>query len=165
MANAEQKNEELTADLAAIQEVLNQGRAETTRLKEELHILSASSEVSKLKDELKKKRDKGKRMWRMNCAQVAEQAKILGEREDEIKELKKKLTECIKGGGSVVHHCESGSESDPHELVPTCEHLPPAKRRGNAPHVDMFTEEDPELRFEDWLPALPAGMIGGLKSS
>ena len=34
-------------------------------------------------------------MWCMNCAQVAEQEKLLGEREDEIKELKQKLAECI----------------------------------------------------------------------
>ena len=53
-----------------------------------------------------------------------------------------------------MHHRESGSESDPHDLVPTCEHLPPAQHCGKAPPVDTFTGEDPELRFEDWLPAL-----------
>ena len=80
MADAEQKNEQLTADLAAAQEKLDQERAETTRLQGELRLLSASSEVSKLQDELKKERDKGKRMWRINCTQVAEQEKLLGER-------------------------------------------------------------------------------------
>ena len=62
----------------------------------------------------------------------------------------------MKGDGSIVHHSESGSESDTHELLPTRERLPPAKRRGKAPPVDTFTGEDPELtcRFEDWLPAL-----------
>ena len=28
------------------------------------------------------------------------------------------------------------------------------QRRGKAPPVDPFTEEDPEIRLEDWLPAL-----------
>ena len=29
------------------------------------------------------------------------------------------------------------------------------RRRGKAPPVDSFTGEDPEIRLEDWLPALP----------
>ena len=49
-----------------------------------------------------------------------------------------------------MHHSESGSESDPI----THEHLPPAKRRGKAPAIHMFTGEGPELRFEDWLPSM-----------
>ena len=56
LADAEQRNEELAVDLAAAQESLDQERAETSRLKEELRLLSASSEVSKLKDELKEER-------------------------------------------------------------------------------------------------------------
>ena len=75
LTDAEQKNEQLAADLATAQENLDQERAETIRLQ-----LSASSKVSKLQDELKEQRDKGKRMWRMNCAQVAEQEMLLGER-------------------------------------------------------------------------------------
>ena len=55
LADAEQKNEQL-------------GRRASTRSKQtthfqgELHLLSASSKVSKLQDELKKEGDKGKRM-------------------------------------------------------------------------------------------------------
>ena len=51
----------------------------------------------------------------------------------------------------------SGSESDPlhHSDSPPPEvHVEPMKRRGKAPPVDMFTGEDPEVRFEDWLPSL-----------
>ena len=69
-------------------------------------------------------------------------------------ELKQKLADCIKGHGSVEHHSDSGSESDPQDFVPTHECLPPAKFCGSAPPVDMFTGETPELRFEDWLQAL-----------
>ena len=32
--------------------------------------------------------------------------------------------------------------------------FPPTKHHEKAPPVDKFTGEDPELRFEDWLPAL-----------
>jgi hypothetical protein len=78
LTDAERKNEELTADLTAAHESLNQERAETTRLQEQLRLLSESSEVSKLQDELKKERDKVKRMWCTNYAQVAEQEKLLG---------------------------------------------------------------------------------------
>lgn len=56
LTDAEQRNEELTLALAATQDDLNQERAETARLKEELRLLAASSEVSKLKDELKRER-------------------------------------------------------------------------------------------------------------
>ncbi len=31
---------------------------------------------------------------------------------------------------------------------------PTGKRRGRAPPIDPFTGEDPEIRFQDWLPAL-----------
>ena len=55
LEDAERKNEELTVELMATQESLNQERAKTTRLTEELHSLSATSEVSKLKGELKER--------------------------------------------------------------------------------------------------------------
>ena len=29
-----------------------------------------------------------------------------------------------------------------------------ATRKGKAPPVDFFTGEDPEVKFEDWLPTL-----------
>lgn len=50
LADVEQKNKELTVELLATQDSLDQERAETTQLKNELHSLSSSSEVSKLKD-------------------------------------------------------------------------------------------------------------------
>ena len=32
--------------------------------------------------------------------------------------------------------------------------MEPVKRRGKEPPVDMFTGEDAEVKFEDWLPSL-----------
>ena len=32
--------------------------------------------------------------------------------------------------------------------------MPPTQRHGKAPPVDSFTAEDPEVRFDDWLPTL-----------
>ena len=32
--------------------------------------------------------------------------------------------------------------------------MPPTQRRGKAQPVDSFTAEDPEVRFDDWLPIL-----------
>ena len=90
----------------------------------------------------------------MNCAQVVEQEKLLAEREDEVAELKRKLAASMSGSGSPVRHGDSGSESDPHDVASTRGSFPPSKCRGKAPPVDTFTGEDPELRFEDWLPAL-----------
>ena len=37
--------------------------------------------------------------------------------------------------------------------------MPPTQRRGKAPPVDSFTAEDPEVRFDDWLPTLERAAI------
>jgi hypothetical protein len=116
--------------------------------------LQTADEVCKLKDELKQEREKAKRAWSMSCAQVTEQENFLAKKEDEIVELKKRLTACMCNAPSRSH--SSGSESDPvgHGDSPPIVHVESVKRRRKAPPVDTFTGEDAEVRFEDWLPSM-----------
>ena len=82
------------------------------------------------------------------ATKVAKQAELLA-RENEILELKQKLKACMHKVASVrSHSSESVSDHDdgPPEL--------PVRRSGIAPPVGMFMGEDPEVRFEDWLPSL-----------
>ena len=37
--------------------------------------------------------------------------------------------------------------------------MPPTQSHGKAPPVDSFTAEDPEIRFDDWLPMLDRAAI------
>ena len=94
-----------------------------------------------------REREIAKCAWHMNCAQVTEQENLLAKREDEIAELKRKFP---------PRSHSSGSKSDPlsHSDSPLNVHVAPVKRRGRASPVDMFTGEDPEVRFEDCLPSL-----------
>ena len=73
----------------------------------------------------------------------------LAKKDEEITELKKKLAgHSSHSPTSSIHSValELGDSRHPSERV--------GKRRGKAPPVDNLTGEDPELRFEDWLPAL-----------
>ena len=90
----------------------------------------------------------------MSCAQVAEQESLLAKREDEIVELQERLRACMRDAPPRSH--SSGSESDPvgHGDPPPTVRTEPAKGRGKVLPVDMFTGEDAEVRFEDWLPSL-----------
>ena len=154
LTEAEQKNAELQVELAETREQLTKQQEETARLTEEMSSTSTADEVRKLKDELKQEREKAKRAWRMGCAQVAEQESLLAKREDEIVELQERLRACMRDAPPRSH--SSGSESEPvgHGDPPPTVRTEPAKRRGKAPPVDMFTGEDAEVRFEDWLPSL-----------
>ena len=101
---------------------------------------SSADEVCKLKDELK--REKSKHAWLLSCAQVAKQKSLLAKREDEIVELQERLRACMWDVPPRSH--SSGSESEPIDRSdpPPTVRTEPAKRRGKAPPVDMFTGED-----------------------
>ena len=149
LAEVEQNNVELETELAKTKEQLLQEQEETARLKEELSSSATTGDVSELKDKLKQERERAKHAWRLSCAQVAEQEDLLTQREDEILALKQKLKACTYK--AAAH--SSGSESDhlhPDDSPPEL----PVRRRGKAPPADMFTGEDPKVRFEDWLPSL-----------
>ena len=52
-------------------------------------------------------------------------------------------------GHTPSEHSLDGSPAGEHSLAPT-----PAKHRAKAPPIDPYTGEDPEVRLDNWLPAL-----------
>lgn len=152
LAESVRKSEELETELLQNREQLKQDKETIAQLTEQLLAAtteSSTEEIEVLRAELNKEKAKAKRMWKLNCEQAAEQENLLAEKDEEIAELKRKLTE---------HRSRSPSRSTFSELDDALPHRPTVdratKRRGKAPPVDYFTGEDPELRFEDWLPAL-----------
>ena len=95
-------------------------------------------EVSNLKSEIQKEKEKVKETWRLNCEQLAQYDAESMAKEAEITSLKEKLGELET---SSLH------ETDViHSPVPT--------RRGKASPIDAFTGDDVETQFDDWLPTL-----------
>ena len=155
LSEAEAQNENLTAELMVLQEELSGQKEEVARLQEELHTKSDGEEVKKLKSDLQKEREKSKQRWRMTCQQATEQEELLAERDREIEELKRRLA-----GSRAPFTPPSHSDSDegsplvPPGDTPTLMSRKPPRRRGKVPPVDQYTGEDPDIRFDDWLPAL-----------
>ena len=148
LAESERKNEDLLVQLTAVQDELAAEQEKSARLQEELSSATHAEEVSRLKQDLRKERDKAKQAWGMSCRQAAEQEDLLASKDRQIQELRQKLAES--------RHSRTPSESDgePPAVEPTPLRRQPMKRRGKAPPIDQFTGENPEVRFEDWFPSL-----------
>ena len=162
--NAEltRQNEELTVALQEANQRLADQQAELNRLTEALERAiretedpsGATSELEELGKQLKREKEKAKRLWKLNCKRAAEQEELLSARELEIEELKRQLDDpdsprepdpdAYSGEGSA------GVSTAPLLPLPTGS----ASRRGRAPPVDHYTGENPEIRFDDWLPSL-----------
>ena len=151
LAEAERKNAELMTQLTALQDELAEEQEKSAQLQEELRSSAHAEEVSKLKKDLQKERDKAKQAWGMSCRQAAEQEDLLALKDRQIRELKLKLAE---SRSSHTHSVHSESDGEQPAVEPTASHQQPMRRRGKTPPIDQFTGENPEVRFEDWLPAL-----------
>ena len=156
LGEATAQNTDLTAELVKLQGALTAQEEETARLQEELRTKSDSEEVKKLKNDLQKQKEKSKQQWQMSCHQAAEQEELLAEKDREIEELKNKLASSSRGSPTPPSH--SDLDDDPPLVPPGDSHSltvhEPPRRRGKAPPIDQYTGEDPEIRFEDWLPGL-----------
>ena len=138
---------ELTGEIARLQEELTGEKEEVAQLQEELRTKSDGDEVKKLETALRKEKEKFREM---SCRQAAEQEDLPAE-DREIEELKQKLAG--SGRSSRTHLSHSDSDDDPLLVSTQASHKPPV-RRGKAPPIDQYTGEDPEIRFDNWLPAL-----------
>ena len=103
-------------------------------------------EIAKLQEQLEREKERYKKLWSLNCAQLAEFDSAVSAKEEEIERLKSRL--------------HPDDLSLPRES-PTREHsdgetgeILPSHRRGRAPPVEMFSGEDTENSLDDWLPAL-----------
>ena len=115
------------------------------------------AENKRLKDVLRVAIERYKKMWQLTCEQSREQEELLAAQQEEIESLKRRsavLTRTPTPTGHQAHsyrECERAPSDDKFSLS---EHSSSVKRRGKASPVDSFTGEDPEVRIDDWLPAL-----------
>ena len=164
--NAEESDEELSDQGEEPEEVGALKRA-LKRATEENAMLAA--EVSELKGGLQKQKDRVKELWKLNCEQLAEHDSMITAKDEEIASLRARLEGLVVEGHSPGGRSPStrGRPLVPLDHPPSHEgsiamdhgspatgHRPPLTRRGKAPPVDSFTGENPEVRIDDWLPAL-----------
>ena len=107
------------------------------------------AEVSSLQEALARERERVREMWKINCMQLSEFDAALTAKDEEIAKLREQSRSHSQSPSQGVTPLESSGED---EVVPPVR--PMRQRRGKAPPVDAFTGENPEVRLDDWLPAL-----------
>ena len=114
------------------------------------------AEVSSLQVALAGERERVKELWKANCMQLSEFDAALTAKDEEIERLREQLARSYSRShsrshspsrSSILH--ESSGEEDITRPVRSV-----GQRRGKAPPVDAFTGKNPEVRLDDWLPAL-----------
>ena len=104
-------------------------------------------EIARLQEQLEKE-ERYKKLWSLNCAQLAEFDGTISAKNEEIEQLKSRLHSCSDESsllrGSPLRASLEGETED----------ILPAHRRGRAPPVEMFSGQDSENTLDDWLPAL-----------
>ncbi len=145
-----------------LERVQRESEAEVTRLR---------AEADDLRDQLEEQKSKVKNVWRVNCEQIS---MYCCNKDDEICVLRARVVE-LEAPGATVHsvsvrvHDTLSARTTREETSPSSSIVRPilhprgelerptpkvVGRRGKAPPVDSFSSENPEDRFEDWLPTL-----------
>ena len=102
-------------------------------------------EIARLHEQLEKDIERYKKLWSLNCAQLAEFDSTILAKDEEIGQLKAKLHSAEED--TRVSPLSTPSEGESESSLPT-------HRRGRAHPVEMFSGEDSENTLDDWLPAL-----------
>ena len=109
---------------------------------------SRDLEIVGLQQQLGREKERYKKLWSLNCAQLAEFDGAISAKDEEIEQLKSRFRstgdEASLRGESPP---KTPSEGETEGVLPT-------QRRGRAPPVEMFSGEDSENTLDDWLPAL-----------
>ena len=113
-------------------------------------VLASQSNVSTLTTQLEGEKKRTKDLWRLNCSQLTEFDSTLAQKDDEIEALQRALA----GSSSCAATPAEGGAATQASAHTVRTPVSVVRRRGKAPPVDAFTGEDPEVRFEDWLPSL-----------
>ena len=96
----------------------------------------------------------------MSCRRASEQEELIVAKELEIEEMRLRLEESAShaGGSHVEDSSPDGEEDSNHSTsVPLHRHssaMRTTSKRGRAPPIDPYTGENPEIRFDDWIPSL-----------
>ena len=140
-------------------EQLEVERQWTATLQEQMQQMELDrAEVSKLKEELRTEKERGKQLWKMSCEQVKLHDQSLSEKDAEIARLKEQLAMSHSPLSPVRddHSSRSSVRSEPdlHVDLPRPSSPDRVTSRGKAPPVDSFTGENPEVILDDWLPSL-----------
>ena len=145
----EEKGEESEEEVGSVEEL----RHELQVVKEAQAALE--SEVDDLRQRLEREKAKSKELWKLNCAQLTEFDGTLGDKEEEIAQLKRRLAEVATVGSGTSKTPERVGFVSEAESVTTAVSKPSSQvRRSKAPPVPMFSDEDPEVTLNDWLPSL-----------
>ena len=153
----QQEVEELTAALQESERQLGEYQLETEHLRAEVERSTGgedTDEIEALRAQLKKEKDRAKKLWALNCRRATEQENLLLSKDLEIQELESRLEGRSR---STEHESSSGeSELSPGAAATLLPIIPPSRphRKGKAPPIDQYTGENPEVRFDDWLPTL-----------
>ena len=99
-------------------------------------------EIARLQEQLEKE-ERYKKLWSLNCAQLAEFDGTISAKNEEIELLKSRL-HSASDESSLLR----GSP-----LRTPLEYIVPTHQRGRAPPVAMFSGKDTENTLDDWLPA------------
>ena len=141
----EETPEEQVSPLREPEQENSEGELQSLRTELE----TAKTENLELRQQLDQERSRLRELWRTNCQCLAEYDELMAQQEAEIKRLKGLLS--APGPRPELPGSEVSSQSGNDEQPQAVMHR---QRRGKAPPVDPFTGENPELRFEDWLPSL-----------
>ena len=133
----EDDNEESVSSLKqALEEAIQQKQA-------------LADQVESLNQDLASSRARITELWKMSCAQVQEYDKIVTAKDNEIRELHSWLSD--SSGSSFPEVWDASITSEETKSIAKVTREP---RRGRAPPIDTFSGENPDIRFDDWLPAL-----------
>ena len=123
---------------------LRQALEEVTLQKQTLE-----EEVEGLKQELGNSRSRITELWKMSCTQVQEYDRIVAAKDDEITKLRSQISNLSRSSLSEVQNTSFTSVE-----MTSVGQVAKEPRRGRAPPIDTFSGENPDIRFDDWLPAL-----------
>ena len=125
---------------------LKQANVKIASLETELR--DVMKDLTSVKALLAKEKEKSKRLWQQSCKWYLTHEDKMGRKDIEIEELREQVTRLLRPtsppplpGISSVATVVQNVGSPPAPLM-----------IGKAPPVDPYTGEDPEVRWEDWLP-------------
>ena len=114
--------------------------------------------------EVQRQKERYTQLWRMNCEQLGEFDKMLGDKDEQIRTLLERIALLEAGTRPPAALAPLPTVSTPLTIASLAG---AGSRRGKAPPVDPFSGHQQELTFDDWLPTLEraAEWNGGLRRS